>query len=69
MMLVHDTISPLKRKRGRPRKYERIDLSIQIADPAQFGEGRTLKGEEFRRRKRELEDEYRERERREKARG
>jgi len=65
-MLAHAIISPLPKRRGRPRKNQPMDLSIDCAAPPEFGEGRTLKGEEFRLRKAELERE--DRERREKAR-
>lgn len=54
--------APLKRKPGRPRKGQRrMDYSVVMLDPSQFGEGRTLKGAEFRARKKVLEDEYRKR--------
>jgi hypothetical protein len=51
--------APLKRK---PRKGQGpMDYTVDCHEPSQFGEGRTLKGEEFKRRKKVLEDEYRKR--------
>lgn len=59
--------APLKRKRGRPRKGQGpIDYTVDCREPSEFGEGRSLKGEEFKRRKKELE--RLDRERRERAR-
>lgn len=57
---------PAKRPRGRPRKGQgRMDYTVDCRAPSEFGEGRTLRGDEFKRRKAELE--RLDRERREKV--